>query len=153
MTGGFLVNARGIEIDITQTLNKFLKQNKEIYTRKEFEDYLSSINLDRITRNNSGQCEPISEGFVVSFDFDEGDDQEAFGILTTGLWQYQYWAQERWSKEDLEQQTKFNNPEYLNKSVENHLNNLWKDKLVLTDKFAIHNICCEWPIEFFLKDI
>jgi hypothetical protein len=36
MTGGFNINVRGIEINITKTLNNFYRQNKKIYTKKEW---------------------------------------------------------------------------------------------------------------------
>lgn len=151
MTGGFNTNVRGIQIDITQTLNKFLNQNKEVYSKKEFEDYLKSIGLDSEFQENTGQKHPINEGFVVSFDFDEGDGQDASGILATGLWQYQNWVLQQWSKEDLLTQGEFNNPKYLDIKIENQLRNLWKDKLILTGKFAINSIGCEWSNSYFPK--
>ena len=45
MTGGFNATVRGIEIDVTETLNHFLKQNKNKYTLEEFENYLTKIGL------------------------------------------------------------------------------------------------------------
>lgn len=155
MTGGFNTNVRGIQIDVTKTLNKFLNQNKKAYTREQFEDYLTKINLDDTFGNGKkyyhGQSEPINEAFVVSFDFDEGDDQEAFGILATGLWEYQYWVIQQWCKENLEEQTTFTNPKYLDKTIKNNLKKLWNDKLILKGKFAIYSIRCEWSHRFFLK--
>lgn len=150
MTGGFNVNIRGIEIDITRTLNKFLNQNKKLYTRKEFEDYLKQIGLDKNYRTNSGQQEPILEGFVVSFEIDDNNEnEEAYGILATGEWNYQYWVSRNWSKRDSEQQYEFNNPKYLDENIETNLRNIWKDKLILTEEYSIRSIVCEWPHYFY----
>ena len=152
MTGGFNTNVRGIEIDVTKTLNNYYKQKKNDYSKKEFEEFLKKIGLDANYPKNTGQTQPIETGFVVSFDFDEGDDQEARGILATGLWEYQNWVQQDWSQEDLRKQAEFNNPKYLGKKYEDLLRNIWKDKLVLKSKFSIKSIGCEWSNIFSPKN-
>lgn len=150
MTGGFNTQVRGIEIDVTQTLNKFLNQNKKIYTMYEFENYLNKIGLNNFYADNTGQTTPIDDGFVVSFDFDEYD-KTAYGILATGLREYQNWVIQTWSNQDIQKQAEFNDIGKLNKNKEVHLRNLWKNKLILKDNFAIYSVGCEWSNKFFIK--
>ena len=45
MTGGFSTTIRGIEIDVTTTLNNYYDEEKEYYTKEEFDNYLSEIGL------------------------------------------------------------------------------------------------------------
>jgi hypothetical protein len=152
MTGGFNTQIRGIEIDVVKTLNHFLKQNKKQYSIKEFEDYLTKINLTNDFKHDTGQKKPLNDGFVVSFEFDEmNDNQEAYSILATGLWEYQNWVTQEWSQKDLEEQKEFNNPKHLSRKIELRLKDLWKDKLILKGKFVIRSIGCEWSHSFFKK--
>lgn len=153
MTGGFNTNVRGIKIDIEETLNKFLNQNKNDYSKKEFDDYLKQIGLDDTYHDNTGQSKPVEEGFVVSFDLDgDGDDDNAYGILATGLWEHQNWVIQEWSLKDLNEHNEFNNPKYLEKNFEQKLRNNWQTKLILKDGFCIRSIGCEWSRCFFLND-
>lgn len=151
MTGGFNTNVRGIEIDIATTLNNYYSQNKKNYTQQEFEDFLDEIGLDSAYRNNTGQKKPIETGFVVSFD--DGDDYDgggdAFGILASGLWEYQNWVLQQWDKSSLKKQIEFNNLKYLDKDYEILLRSSWKKKLVLKNKFTIYAVPCEWSKCFF----
>jgi len=151
MTGGFSTNIRGIEIDVVATLNKFLGQNKKSYTLEEFEKYLKKNDLDDEFQNNTGQNNPINNGFIVSLDFEEEQDQEAFGYLATGLWEYQNWVLQQWSEESLKKQRNFLDIKHLSKDIENNLRELWKDKLILKPNFGIITMGCEWSHSFFPK--
>lgn len=149
MTGGFDTHIRGIQINVIATLNKFLNQNKKQYTFAEFIKYLKDIGLNDKYQENTGQKDPINDGFVVVFDLEESNEQDAVGYLVTGLWEYQNWVPQTWSEEDLKEQINFNNSEYLSESVENNLKELWKNKLILEGKLSVMMVDCEWGLRFF----
>lgn len=85
MSSQYTVTVRGINIDVTKTLNHFLNKNEKNYSKKQFEDYLKRIGLVENCCGDTGEDEPINDGFVVTFDYEESDDQEAFARLSTGL--------------------------------------------------------------------
>ena len=154
MTGGFNTEIRGIEINVTQTLNRFTNQNKKTYTRDEFENYLKLIRLNEAF-GDDGKYKPINTGFVVSFEFEQPccgeEQQEAFAILATGLWEYQYWFQQKWSKELLEKRREFYDVKFLDIDIERKLRSLWKNILVLDGDFTVHSIGCQWSHKFVHK--
>ncbi|BCS83659.1 hypothetical protein QLL95_gp0464 [Cotonvirus japonicus] len=152
MTGGFSTNIRGIEIDIVRTLNKFLNQNKTSYTRTEFENYLNKIGLIDSFGNSVKVKKPYNDGFVVSLEYDGFDVNKAVGYLATDLWEYQDWVSQDWSVEELQEQIEFKNPKYLDSDIEKNLRNRWRDKLILTGKFTVHTVDCEWSHSFFPKN-
>lgn len=144
---------RGIKIDVTATLNNYCGINRKYYSAKEFHYFLEEMGLDTEYHTNTGQKEPISEGFVVCF-IDNNDDsnKKACAYLVTGLWTYQSWVQQEWTKEDLEDLHELYNPEHLNQCVENNLRDLWKDKLILSDdEFMMRMISCNRIHQFFQK--
>jgi hypothetical protein len=148
MTGGFNTNVRGIDINIKATLDKYGKKDG-IYTRKAFEEYLKNMGLDGEYRNNTGGTTPINNGFVISFEYDNGDDDEARGMLATGSWEYQNWVTQNWSKKALSDQIKFLNKKHMSKKIETNLRKKWSDRLVLSGKFETSSIGCEWSHNFF----
>ena len=150
MTGGFNTNVRGVEIDVTKTLNKFLNKNRTEYTRKEFEDYLTSIGLKHNYEIRSDR-EPINEGFIVTFDHEKDGDEYGFGILATGLTEHQNWVLQTWSPQDLKEIQQFYDPKYLNIEIENQLKNRWGNRLIFADDcgMAVYAIGCEWSRPFF----
>ena len=151
MTGGFNTEIRGIEINVTETMNRFTNQNRKTYTREEFENYLKFIGLSE-SFADSGEYKPINTGFVVSFEFEQpccGEEEEtAFGMLATGLWEYQYWGQQKWSKDLLEKRREFYNVKFLDIDIEKKLRSLWKDILVVNGDFTVYSIGCEWSHPF-----
>lgn len=150
MSAQYTANVRGIEIDVTKTMNRFLNKNEKTYSKKQFEDYLKKLNLiDKY--ENTGENEPINDGFVVTFDFEEDDDQDAFAILATGMWTLHY-TSGSFSKEELKRQQNFLDEKYLDKNIENKLVDLWKDKLVLKGEMKIESNQCENVFAFFPKD-
>lgn len=173
MTGGFQTSVRGIEIDVTKTLNKFSKQNKSNYTKRDFEDYLKKIglldalNLGKDEDENISQIEtdkkfytglnkqtPVENGFIVVFDFDEGDDQEAIAYVSNGIWEYQNWVLQKLDKKSLDEFSKFYDPGWLNKKYSDKLITNWQDKIVIKkdSDYAMYMIGCEWTTRYFNKN-
>jgi len=153
MTGGFSTTIRGIEIDVVATLNKFLEQNKKSYTLKEFEEYLKKFGLDDNFRYDTGQNDPINNGFVATIDYEESPEQDAVGYLATGLSEYQYWVFQEWDEKSLKIQQNFLDIKHLSDEIENNLRELWKDKLILKKKIKVVTIGCEWSHTFFPKSV
>lgn len=85
---------------------------------------------------------------MVSFDLNEDENEEAYVILATGLWEYQNWVIQNWSKDNLKDQQKFNREVFLTNKIKNNLVNLWKDKLVVSGNFRITTTGCEWAHQF-----
>lgn len=141
MSAQYTATTRGIKIDVTQTLNKFLGTNQKQYSKKQFEDYLKQLGLT-CKYANTGENNPIDDGFVVTFDYEESDNQDAYAILATGMWSLHY-TQGSFSKEELKRQINFLDEKHLDKNTENRLRDLWKDKLILQKGFGVESDQCE----------
>ena len=72
MTGGFNVTVRGIEIDVTKTLNKFYNKNEKDYSMEEFNEFLRKNKLEHNTseKRSISMGKPYNDGYVISFDFE-----------------------------------------------------------------------------------
>ncbi len=145
MTGGFTSQIRGIRIDVTKTLNKYYNQNQISYTREEFEEFLRHVGFHE-SYTEFDPFKPINTGFVVSLEYE--DDDEPFAVLSTGIWEYQNWVVQYWSKSHLSKISDFYNTKHLNKNIENNLRNLWNKLFILNGDFVVITAPCEWSHNF-----
>lgn len=120
---------RGIEIDIVATLNKFLDKNETTYDYFDLNKYLKKIELSNKYSNYDGESNPVSHGFVVIFQFD--CKKEPMALLTTGIYNNQYFGVKEFTNLELNNIVQFNDIQHLNNNTLNFLKKNWKNKLIL----------------------